>query len=188
MAMSEKKRRSRAEAAAKLVPGGTDILGYVTGRGSARLSRGPIIAGSVFLVVFVIAALLGVLLIPGWLLLIYIAISIRPPRGVLVNSRGLVLFDLSVMNWGAKKVVAFLPFDALSQPGAEGSRRATVVLGPERVSFKAGELTRLREAARAAAPVYAPVPPAMMPVAPQLVAAAGQPAVQTRSARHRSSE
>jgi hypothetical protein len=142
MAIRARTRTKRAATAVALVPGGVIAVDYVAGRGKARFARGPILAIALFAMLFVGARAFGYVLFPGWVLVIYVIMAIRPPRGVLITTQGLVLLDLSISNEHPKKVLAYLPLDCVPPPDwpLSGSRLA---LGPEIVGFRASERRRL---------------------------------------------
>ena len=155
MALSDRARKKSVDKARTLLPPGTAINEYVTGRANARLSTGAIVAVAVFGLAFVVALALGVILIPGGLLLFYVMYAVRPPRGLVVATEGIAVLEGSLLNGRPTRVRALIPgFPPLSADGR------TLDVGDERVTLTGKEATRLRAAlerpwATVMAPSYA---------------------------------
>ena len=133
------------------------------GRGHARLSRGAVLAGVIFLVGFIIGLLLGYILIPGGLLLVYVFHEVRPPRAVVVTDLGLALLTRSFWRNRPEKVLALLPAAPIFPAAGTGS--VPLILGPERVTLSRHEFG-IVAAAAASTPPTPPAPPAPTPPTP----------------------
>jgi hypothetical protein len=137
VALSKRTRDKHAASAAKLLPPGSNIRAYVVGRGHARMATGALVAGAIFLAAFVVALLLGYVLIPGVLLLIFVIYQVRPPRSVVVSDQGLAVLGRSMWTGRPSSVVALLPLAPLSSPTPKG--KVTLALGPERITLTRAE-------------------------------------------------
>jgi len=137
VALSQRSRDKHAASAAKLLPAGSHIRAYVVGRGHARLGTGAVVAGAVFVALFVVALLLGYILIPGGLLLVVVIYGVLPPRSVVVSDQGLAVLSRSLWNGRPSGIVALLPLAPLYSPTSSG--KVTLELGPERVTLSRKE-------------------------------------------------
>jgi len=156
VAMRQRTRDKGTAVAQSLLPPGTTIRAYAVGRGHARLSTGAILAGVIFLVGFIIGLLLGYILIPGALLLVYVIYEVRPPRVVVVTDSGLALLTRSFWRSRPGKVLALLPAAPIYPDTGSGS--VPLILGPERVTLSRHEFDIVATAA-ASTPPSGPAPP-----------------------------
>jgi hypothetical protein len=159
MAMSQKTRTRQAETASRVLPAGTNVRTYVVGRANFRWTTGSIVAGALFVGIFVVGLLLGRILIPGALLILYFFQTTRPPRGIAVTDQGFAYLERSFWTGKPSKLIALLgPAQVVSSP---------LTFGPDRVTLSAKELDLLRQATNAppfAAPQWsAPPPPSAGP-------------------------
>jgi hypothetical protein len=127
--------------AVALVPG-VMVYDYVTGRGHARWARGPIVVTSLFAIAFLVALAFGYVLIPGILILIYVPMATRPPRGVIIGTQYLIVVALRVDNWQPRKVLERVPLNMALAP-VSYSGKAKVQLGSERIAFRRRDYDRL---------------------------------------------
>jgi hypothetical protein len=137
MALSEKARNKQSAAAVALLPAGSTFRGYVVGRASARITTQAIVVSAVFAALFlVVLEVAHTVLIPGLLVIFYVAQVTRPPRGVAVTDQGLALLARSVWTGKPNEVVTLMgPIPVL---GPE------VSFGAESVKLQRAELDRLR--------------------------------------------
>jgi hypothetical protein len=165
MALSTGTRKKHAQQAIGLLPPGTALRGYVVGRAHARVTNEAIIGGVIFAVAFIVALMLGYVLIPGALLALYVFHQTRPPRAVAITDQGLAVLGRSMWNSKPNKVVALLPPARIGPASPSGS--VTVELGPERITFTNKEMRMLADATASMAP-GAPMayPGAGSPMAP----------------------
>jgi hypothetical protein len=141
--MSERNRDKGAAAAQDLLPAGVNLRTYLVGRGHARLTTGAVVGIVIFGLVFVVGILLGHILIPGGLLLVWVITEIMPRRGVGVTTDGsLVLVSRSFWNGRPKAQLANLAPATSPTTIPDGSM--TLHFGPERVHLSSGEVARLR--------------------------------------------
>jgi len=149
---SKRSRRNGTRAAQRLLGPDVVIREIGFGRAHARLTTSAIALVSIFVVAFIVALALGVVLIPGGLLLIVVLGLIRPPRAVVVTDHGTALLNRGIGTGRPTKVLALLAHDALPPPSALVSGIRAVPLGPDRVSFSRKEIERLTTAASLAGP------------------------------------
>jgi len=178
MALSSSARKKHAQQAIKLLPQGTTIRAYVIGRAHARISNEAIIGGVIFAVAFIVALMLGYILIPGGLLALYVFHQTRPPRSVAVSDQGLAVLGRSLWNGRPNKVVALLPPVRIGPAAPSGS--VTVQLGADRITFTNKEMRMLSDATASMAPGapmahpgFASMPPPAAPAAPSFGQAPG---------------
>ena len=165
MALSTSARKKHAQQAITLLPPGTTMRAYVIGRAHARITNEAIIGGVIFAVAFIVALMLGYILIPGGLLALYVFHQTRPPRGVAVTDQGLAVLGRNLWNSRPNKVIALLPPARIGPAAPSGS--VVVQLGTERITFTNKELRMLADATASMAPGGAmPYPGAASPMAP----------------------
>jgi len=143
---SKRTEKRTQESLAKVLPPGTVVRAYAGGPAHARLSRlatGIIVTFAVAFIAIAVAT--GRILIPGALVLLFLAGSIKPYRGCAVTDRGVVLLGTRIENHQPKKVLAWLPFVVLFPPyiAAVGTKRVRVQLSTERVSLRTADYQRL---------------------------------------------
>jgi len=175
MALNTRTRNKGAQSALALLPPGTSMRAYVSARGHARLTNEAIIGGAIFAAIFVVALLLGYILIPGGLLLFFVINHTRPLRGVAVTDQGIAVLGRSVWTSRPNKVLALLPPAAIGGAGSSGS--VTVALGNERLTFPRKEYVLLAQAT--ASMPRGPMPAApMAPIPYPGTSSTGEPASQ----------
>ncbi len=145
--VSERNRSKGATAAQALLPTGSHLDAYVLGRAHARMTTGAAVATAAFAAVFIVGLMLGVVFIPGVLLVWFVINEIRPPRGLAVTDDGVVLMARSFWRGLPSRVMA-----TVGEPRVEGTPggRTTLDVGPERVTLSGSEFERLAGTGRVA--------------------------------------
>ena len=151
---SARTRRKNVKSASKLLAPGTTIRELVFGRGTFRWSTGAIVTLAVYGALFVVALALGVLLFPGFIVIIVFLHHARPPRAVVVADEGVALLARSVWTGRPNAVLALLPHYVVALPAPGDDRQRAI--GPDVVKFSRKELARLH----AAVPQPTTAPPA----------------------------
>ncbi len=151
MALGTRARVRGTTAATALLPPGTRVRGYAIGRGHFRMSTGAIIAGVLFAAAFIVGLLLGRILIPGLLLVVYVVYEVRPPRAVVVTDESLAICNRSFWNGRPSKLLFVLPLAPLYSSSPSGS--VTLDLGPERITLQRREFDVAAAAAAAPPPL-----------------------------------
>jgi hypothetical protein len=144
VALSEKDRAKRATKTAAMLPPGTTVRTLVQGTGHFRVTVPVVVALGVFVVAFAIALAKGVVLIPGVLLVLFVAGEARPGRDLVVTDQGLAIFHRSGLTGRPRKVIALLPPAPVYAPTTSGS--VTLALGPENIKLNRKEFDRLAAA------------------------------------------
>ncbi len=155
MALSDQSRSKALAKAAELLGPDAPPRSYVVGRGHARWSPGATAATAGFAVVFVVALLAGYVLLPGWLLAVYLFHEVRPPRALALTDRGVALLQRSFWNTRPSAVIGMFPLPVT----APGAALSPVGLGAERVTLSTAESNRFRSALATMMPPPPPPPP-----------------------------
>jgi hypothetical protein len=147
MAVTKRARAKGTKAAADLLPTGSHVRAYAIGRAHARLTTGSVVVGGAFLIAVMVALMLGYVLLPGGLLVLFLFREVRPPRAVVVADMGLTVMNRSFWNGRPSRILAALPPAPLPSPGPVGS--VTLQLGSERITLSRPEFDVLNFAAMA---------------------------------------
>jgi hypothetical protein len=141
--MSTRTRAKQAQAAAKLLDPSTTHIDYVAARGHARWAPQTIVYLSIFVVAFLIALVMGYVVLPGGILGIYAYYSALPPRGVVIADQGVAVLARSFWNSRPNRVITLLTHEQMAQVQAiaKGSK-AEMAFGPERLTFNKKEWAR----------------------------------------------
>jgi hypothetical protein len=138
----KKARRSLS----KVLPTGTSVRAYATGRANARMTQLAIGILVSFGVLFLLVAILADrIMFPGVLILLFFVSSIKPFRGCAVTETGVLLLKTRVSNHQPDKVIVEVPYAALFAPNPmpAGKRAIRVSLGPDIVRFRVVDYERL---------------------------------------------
>jgi len=138
---SERARRKLADRAAPLLGPGTVVRRVFIGRAHARFTTTVAIVGGVFVAAFVIALVLGVVLLPGGIALILVVNSVRPQRLVVVADRGVALLARSAFSSRPSTVLAQVSTGEVAS--ALRSSSGAVAIGPDRITFSRKEREQL---------------------------------------------
>jgi hypothetical protein len=158
MTLSERAQAKHVDAARALLPSGTQIRAYAVGRGHARLTVGAGVVTVLFVTIFLVALLAGVVLIPGVLLFFYVLFEVRLPRGIAVTDRGTALLARGFWRGRPTKILSLLGPVSLTSRMSTG--RVTLPLGDERVTLSHSSFEVLAAATRAPHGDAASAPPA----------------------------
>lgn len=144
-----RKQRKGLEATKRLLGPGADVRAYAAGRGAARMTTAAWIIIGGFCAAFVaMLAVYGVVLVPGFLAILVLYVSITRFHALAVTESGLVLLGVSRWTGLPSRPVALLPYAILWPPYAEPTRgRVRVHLQHDYVTVRQHEYDQLVGAA-----------------------------------------
>ena len=149
--MSDRARRKLAERASRVLPGGTVVREAVAGRAQPRFTPPVIVVLVLYAVAMAVALALGVVLIPGGILLLLLVQAIIPQRVVVIADQGVAVLARSSLTGRPSKVVAQLPLSVLHGSQPVGGGKGRLALGPDQITFPRREHERLLAATRTSA-------------------------------------
>jgi hypothetical protein len=132
----DRKKLAKAE---KIVGPEAPILAYGSGVGHARMSKVFIGIGIGFVVAFfLVLLLLGKLLIPGVLLVLVAASSLRPRRGVAITPAAVLVLHESMLDSLPNRVVTYGQLNEIRSidVGDDVRRHVKLHVGPEVIRMK----------------------------------------------------
>jgi hypothetical protein len=152
--LSKAKRNKAMARAVTVLPPGTQVRGFVVGRAQARWSTSAIsiLAGCGALVI--IGLLMGVVLYPGFVVILFFSHVYRPPRGIAIADQGVASFTRSVVSGEFKDVIGYESLGALNGVLTNSSSRLQI--GDDVISLSGREMRQVQQLAPS---VVAPVHP-----------------------------
>ena len=157
---TSRREQKKARQAQALVA--DQAVAYGSGTGHARLSQSLVGAAIGFVALFVVVLLvLGRFLIPGVVLLVVAASTIRPRRGVAITPQGIFVMHENMVDNMPNQVVAHGPISGITSLVDDDGKAAHVRLavGGEIVRLRRSTYAFLRSAADDLAFHYGPATP-----------------------------
>lgn len=165
---SSKKEQKRLRAVQQLVGSADAVHAIAMSRAQARLTNTVVAVIAVYAFAFVLALVLaGVVLFPGFVVLLVVYASVRPWRGVAVTARGVLLTGVNWWTGRPNRILGAFPHAVLWPPYVQpAGQKVSIQFAADRLGFRHEQFDSLQAVASALSP---PAPPA--------VAANGAPSV-----------